>query len=282
MKKILIPTDFSKNAMNAINYGLKLFENELCKFYILHACQQELYEKVVEVEQEHFSSYKKEVKEKAHVELDNLLATLKENAITTKHLFKIISVSNILVDEVDTIVEEKNIDLVIMGTKGNTNCNKLTFGSHTLQVLKYIKCPVLAIPEGYTFKIPKRIVLSTDYFKPYQERELDFLGELASVFQSQIEVVYISETKKLSSKEERNKQIINEKLKNNRKKFIVINGENFPQEMTTYIEGNNTDILVMVNRRHSYLENLWYQDNVDKIGLSINIPLLALQNIKRE
>ena len=44
MKKILIPTDFSKNAMNAIEYTLNSFEHEFCKFYFLHAYQQDVYD----------------------------------------------------------------------------------------------------------------------------------------------------------------------------------------------------------------------------------------------
>jgi len=36
MKHILIPTDFSSNAWNAIQYALKLFKNEECTFYLLN------------------------------------------------------------------------------------------------------------------------------------------------------------------------------------------------------------------------------------------------------
>ena len=43
MKKILIPIDFSENAINAINYALALFKDEFCKFYILHAYQEDIY-----------------------------------------------------------------------------------------------------------------------------------------------------------------------------------------------------------------------------------------------
>ena len=36
MKAILLPTDFSKNSMNAIEYAVSLFENETCEFYVLN------------------------------------------------------------------------------------------------------------------------------------------------------------------------------------------------------------------------------------------------------
>ena len=36
MKNILLPSDFSKNSKNAIQYAIKFFENEECHFYILN------------------------------------------------------------------------------------------------------------------------------------------------------------------------------------------------------------------------------------------------------
>ena len=36
MKSILLPTDFSKNSVNAINYAMALFKDVSCDFYLLN------------------------------------------------------------------------------------------------------------------------------------------------------------------------------------------------------------------------------------------------------
>jgi len=36
MKNILLPTDFSENSLNAIDYAMHFFENWECDFYILN------------------------------------------------------------------------------------------------------------------------------------------------------------------------------------------------------------------------------------------------------
>ncbi|HMB61517.1 MAG TPA: universal stress protein, partial [Eudoraea sp.] len=36
MKNILIPTDFSRNAWNALSYATSLFKKTRCTFYIVH------------------------------------------------------------------------------------------------------------------------------------------------------------------------------------------------------------------------------------------------------
>ena len=47
------------------------------------------------------------------------------------------------------------------------------------------------------------------------------------------------------------------------------------------IEDLEADLLVLVNSRHSYLENLLYIPTIDKIGFHPRIPFLVLQNIHR-
>ena len=48
-----------------------------------------------------------------------------------------------------------------------------------------------------------------------------------------------------------------------------------------YIEDNGIDMLVMVNNKHSFLENLLFQSPIDELSLNLNIPFLALQNMRR-
>jgi uncharacterized protein YpmS len=117
---------------------------------------------------------------------------------------------------------------------------------------------------------------------PYQKRELTFLSKLALNCQSQIDILYVSEMKKLSLREEKNKHFIEESLQNNKISFITIDGKNILETVGSYIKNHNTDILVMINRRHSFLENILFQDTINKIGLTIEIPFFVLQNIRRE
>jgi nucleotide-binding universal stress UspA family protein len=48
-----------------------------------------------------------------------------------------------------------------------------------------------------------------------------------------------------------------------------------------YINENKIDMLVMVNTRHSFLENILFQSTIDEFTLNLDIPFLALQNMRR-
>lgn len=281
MRKILIPTDFSKNAMNALKYAINLFKYDISEFYVMHAYQDEIYADEVLISEKTLDFVTDSVSKKSEKELENIRKTIKTISPNPRHTVNIISANNVLLEEVDKIVDEQNIDIIIMGTKGNANNKKVTFGSHTLQVLKYVQCPVLAIPENYKYTQPKHILFPTNYLIPYKRRELKLLCEMASPYRAIIDMLYISITKKLSLRQIDNQNFIKKELYKNTINFKIVNSKHIINTVFKYIKENCIDMLVMVNTKHSFLENILFQTTIDELSLHIDIPFLALQNMKR-
>src|SRR5690606_11567195 len=135
MISILFPTDFSKNSMNAINYALEFFKYERVEFYFMHAYQKEVYDHEDLVSREDFDDVLKRVKAPSEASLDELLKTVKKIAPNPRYTYHSISAYGSLVEEANRIADTKNIDLIVMGTKGKSDDRKIVFGSHTFQVL---------------------------------------------------------------------------------------------------------------------------------------------------
>lgn len=281
MRKILIPTDFSENAMNAIEYATDLFKYGISEFYIMHAYQDDIYANESLLNKKGLDSMTEKINENSEKALQKTLKKIKKTSPNSKHTYHLISANNLLVDEADTIVEKQNIDIIIMGTKGKTNDKKITFGSYTLQVLRYVRCPVLAIPENYKYTPPKHILFLTDYMIPYQKRELKLLCEMVSPYAAVIDMLYISKSNKLSLRQKDNKEFIREHLCKNKINFNYTNSKHIINSAYKFIKEKNINILVMVNTRHSFLENILFQSTIDELSLNLDIPLLTLQNMKR-
>ncbi|TJY35782.1 universal stress protein [Pontimicrobium aquaticum] len=281
MRKILVPIDFSENAMNALKYALELFKYERSDFFIMHAYQDEIYANPSLLKKQTLDQVTQEVSNKSQQQLEEALNKVKEISPNPRHVYNIISANEMLLDEADRIVDEENIDIIVMGTRGETNDKKLIFGSHTLQVLKYVQCPVLAIPENYKYTQPKRVLFPTNYMIPYKRRELKLLCEMVTPYRATIDMLYISKNSKLSLRQEDNKQFIKEGLCKNILNFLTINKKTIANTIYKYITENKMDMLVMVNTRQSFLESILFQSTIDNISLHIDIPFLTLQNIRR-
>ncbi|WP_420601119.1 universal stress protein [Flagellimonas sp.] len=281
MKKILIPTDFSKNADHAIDYALNLFRCTRSHFYFVHAYADEVYEIGRSKSKVDLDLIKSELESKAKLALEKTLAYIQDPISNPRHNYSIAAVFESLVDSVNNLVNQENIDLVVMGTKGVTMEKTTSFGSNTVQVFKYVKCPVLAVPENYEYQEPKHILFPTDYQLPYKRRELKLLDNIAGFFKSEVHCVYFTKFDTLSHRQEDNKRFVEGTLSRSYIFFENQQANTVLEGISTYTENHKVDMLVMINSRHSFLEDLLYRSTVDKMGLHTDVPFMVMQNIAR-
>lgn len=281
MRKVLIPTDFSENAMNAIKYAMELFKYDRSEFIIMHAFADEVYENNLDWSKALFEEYKAKVKERSDFELQEVLNEMLKRSPNPRHKYNFISVFGSLVDEANDIVDKENIDVLVMGTKGESNERNITFGSNTLQVIKYVKCPVLAIPSNFHDIPTKQILFPTDYQLPFQRREVKLLSLIAKNFAATLHFLYVASFEKMSFRQHENKLLIDSYLADNKTHFHTEGGTDITKVINDNIKNRKIDMLVMVNTRRSYLENVLYTSTIQKMGLQIQIPFLVLQNLPR-
>lgn len=281
MRKIVIPTDFSENAFNALKFAAELFKYEKSEFYLLHAYADEVYNNEAVLTQEFLDEYKEITRKKAQEHLEKTRKKILELFPNPRHHFHTVAAFGMLIDEVNDLVEQENADIIVTSTRGKTNDRKITFGSNTLQIVKYVQCPVLSIPENYEYNDPKRILFPSNFLLPYQRRELKLVGDLARAFCARIDLLYASRFPIDSFRQKDNKAAIEEQFYDLQVEFHQEELLDKTQAILKYIEDEEIDLLVLVNSRHSYLENLLYSSTLDEIGLHPKIPFLVLQNFHR-
>jgi nucleotide-binding universal stress UspA family protein len=230
---------------------------------------------------EDIEKLKEEKRKISEKKLDELVNSVMGEPPNPLHNFETVASFDTLVDGVNDFVDEMNIDLVIMGTKGETSDHKTTFGSYTIEIFKYVKCPVLAIPEGFEYRQPKAILFPTDYLLPYKRRELKLLGDLAGKFKSKIHCLYITDFEELSPRQEDNKLFLEGTLTKPYLYFETAPVKNKAEIILEHIDKKEAGMLVMMNSRHSFFEDMLYRSTVDLLGLKIKIPFMVMQNLKR-
>ncbi|MFO7719769.1 MAG: universal stress protein [Gillisia sp.] len=282
MRKIVVPTDFSENAFNALKYAVELFKYDKCEIFLLNAFADEVYNDMSIINKALLDDLKDSVQVNSEKEIARIIVDIKEYSPNPNHHFKSICEFGSLVDEINEVVKKENADIVIMGTRGKTNYQHITFGSNTLQVIKYVHCPVLSIPENYKFKTPKNFLFPTNYMIPYQKRELKLVAELSRSYQAMIHFLYISEFPVESFRQKDNQLFLKEQFYETGFKFHREEEPDRIKAINKNISGMNIDLLIMVNSRYTYLETILSGSTIDIIGLQPKIPFLILQNFYRE
>ncbi|MGS0527069.1 hypothetical protein ACU8V7_19915 [Zobellia nedashkovskayae] len=116
---------------------------------------------------------------------------------------------------------------------------------------------------------------------PYKRRELRLLNDIAAEFKSEIHCLYISDFEDLSYRQLDNKRFLEETLPNSYPYFERTPVKNKAEAIMEYISQNEMNLLVMVNARHSFLEDMLYKSTIDDIGLDLKLPFLVMQNLPR-
>lgn len=281
MRVIIVPTDFSENAFNALRCAQQYFKYEKAKFVIVHTYADEVYENKAVITRDLLEEYK-EIKRKASEEaLAQVLERAAAFAPNPKHTFETRAIFGTLLDEVNTLVNNQDADLVVMGTQGKTADRRITYGSNTLQVIKYVKCPVLGIPLDFKYNRPERILFPSELMIPYKGRELKMISCLAKSFRAQVHLLYISNFDRLSLRQEDVRAAWEYRFRESEQTYTRHNDGDIASIINDYITENEINMVVMVNSQHTYMETLLNKSAIDEVGLNTNIPFLILQNLPR-
>ncbi len=274
MKTILVPTDFSKNSSNAINYAAEIAKLSKAELVLMHIYYIPVVTADAPVVMPAWSDIEKDC-----------LAALKKTArsIHAKYgkslAIKCVCRMGFAVDEtIKQYTEEKKIDMVIMGMHGAGYLTEKLIGSNTSALIKKSDCPVMVINEHVKFKKIKKIILACDYEKIPGKPVFNILKKFVTLFKSEVFVLHvINENKKIAASKETiiNKEII-KSLKGADVSFCFIENDNTISGINEFAAEKKADMIVIIPRVHNFLDRVFKESNTKRMVFHSSIPLLAL------
>jgi len=275
MNTILVATDFSKNCEASILYGLKLAQT-------LNA-EVELLNSFVTVPAIGIDGGPGIVNEtvtetgmNAHKEkLAALIQSLPEEYTEGVPIKATVSSGDPVYCICDH-VDNNDIDLVIMGTHGESRLEEMLFGSTTVDVMRQAKCPVLAIPPDAKFEGINKIVYASDLEKKDIET-IKHLCEFASVFDSEVVVFHVFSEDNLTNQEEADEftLMLNKEVHYPKLKKESVTYQTTYNAILDVIKKDAANLIVMREQERGVFYKLFHVDMVKRINFHTTIPLLA-------
>ncbi|MDM9632273.1 universal stress protein [Robiginitalea aurantiaca] len=278
MKTILIPTDFSQNAWNALFTALKLFRNEDCRFLLLNTYEPNLINVLGDQGEKRLGLIYESLEAESREKMKNVLNELTTYSLRPGNEFKTRCAPGDLVSEVKKLVKKGRIDMIVMGTKGASGADRVFMGSNAVRILKHISNrPILAVPEGYNFQALKTVLLPTDFMHYYESFELQPLLDLMEPWEAEVRVAYAAKEFKLNSTQESNKKLLQTRLKSENSRFVEIPLEtSVSDSIRQYGSAIEADMIALMQHRHSFLEAVTKEKVVKRIAFDTEIPLFIL------
>jgi nucleotide-binding universal stress UspA family protein len=271
MKRIIIPTDFSKNAENAVDYAIQLFDQKDIYIILLNTC------------------YLPYTDAGAYVSMDDVIAK-NANKLFKKELerinkkkpkLKAIIESRFevgdLVKVVEYIEKKEKIHAVVMGTKGASGFIEILVGSNTAAMIRSVSCPVFAIPDHAKFQAPKKILFTTDYERFLPSDKVHFIIDLVKQFKSHLKILHIS---KKQEKESVPHAFLKHELDFDflsiPHSFDEVIGEQVVSSLENYMKEHPMDLVIMLSEKGNLFHKIFHKSRTRKMILHTQTPLLIL------
>ena len=282
MIRIVLPTDFSKNAWHAIKYATFLFEQSPCTFIIIHAHQVSPSGLISAINKERETRLHEITAKESERKLNKIVNHLNKINKIPEHQFEGVMVADSLLNAIGREVIDKDADYIIMGTQGATGLSEIFMGSNTVSVIKNINfCPVIAVPNSYDFSAFNEILFAANFKHLYQRVELQPLMDLAKLRKARVNVIHINVEKELNKEQLELKKLLRNLL--GEKDSIFEEFDYHPDialKINHLTEKKNAGLIAMINSQHSFFKGLTHIPVVKKVAFKTKIPFLVLPEVE--
>jgi nucleotide-binding universal stress UspA family protein len=272
VKHILVPMDFSDCAINALKTAVELAHQWKGKVFIAHALQiPESYMTIA-------GTYTPVDYESIQEEVNHSFDTLIDKVPALKSIpYETHELSVDLLEGIFSLVQSKQIDLIIMGTRAQHDRLERLIGTHASEVIESTHIPVLMIPGNITDLQIKKIGFATDGKSIVNTSRLSYIASFAEYFGSEVETFFIGKKgENIDFENSNNKKVIERYFQTITHTFVNVESDNILNGMINHVSDSRIDALVMIPRHHDLFYKWIHGSTTKHMAQHLTIPLLAL------
>ena len=241
INKLLVPTDFSQQAMYALEVAVQFAKKYQAKIYLLHLL--EMPELLIDGPGRQKTSELPEAlyfMRLAHKKFEAILADPMLEGVEVIETAEFHGAFDGIMD----YVEKYDIDLIVMGSHGINGLEELFIGSNTEKVVRYAKIPVLVIKsKSPDFKL-NNFVFATDL----EEENVGAIHNAISLAEkenSTLHLVYVNTPNNFKTSNEilKQKHHFMETLGKTLAHFTVYNDTSVEAGILNFAEAKNADLI---------------------------------------
>jgi nucleotide-binding universal stress UspA family protein len=277
MKTIIVATDFSRPANNALEYGAAIARQAGARlvlvntFHIPAPVRYTLYpslKKALPDVQEMITEHK--------VRLDQMADLVKSSYGIEVETF---TATSELPAALDDLVGNYQADMVVMGMRGQS-VGRDIFGSNTLSVLREASFPLLIVPTEARYHGFERVLFACHWAGLPMLNRLPVLKNLAMLYKATVQVVHVSREElvkkttpvRVSEKE----RIVHSVFEGVEHRYKEIKADDVIKGIEMGVNDLKADLLVMIPDRPNFWDIILRKSNTRHMALRTNIPLLVL------
>lgn len=267
MQKIIVPTDFSEQAQNALDLASEIAGKTGAQIVLIHVIEYARKKSIFlgssslntmgsppstgdESEDVYFIElFRRRKSQLAEILSDPCYADID---ITDRILL------GTPYHAIEEEITESEADLIIMGTTGVNDWEESLIGSTAEKVVRHAGCPVLTLREKVKLNDIEKIVLASD-FKELKPTYIHIIKSIQKLFEAELNIVYVNTPGNFKNEREIISNLKNFALENelDDHEIHVYSHQQKEEGIIWYTEDYNMDLVMMVTHGRTGFSRLF-------------------------
>ncbi len=271
MKEIIVGIDFSKGAMNALNYAILLANNLEANITMVWVDKPGSADSIFDNSS---GSYRKEV----HRRFDDIIKKYSKDLKKGELKYKIRSGK--VYEEIANQAKYNDAQLIVSGTHGISGFEELWIGSNANRIVSASPCPVITIRQGYVVKKKiSKIVLPIDSTRETRQKA-PYAAEIAKSFGAEVLILGLA----ISSVSTIKKRVQSYSMQmaeyftklGIKNSYTEVKATNVTSETLKFAEENNADIICIMTEQETAAANIFLGPYAQQMVNHSPIPVLSV------
>lgn len=274
LKTIIVAVDFSPVSLNSVHYAKNLALALDASLLLFHTYGQPLTFSEIPAE----TATINELSYSSNVRLEKLKSSIRHLASDRLVIYSESRFGDV-VGELMSLCKRLNPLAVVMSTTGHGSIHDLFIGSNTVEAIRRINIPIIVIPPGCTFRVPKKIGLACDMRDIVKHMPASTIRELIGWFNSVLHIMNV----RISSSEGAVVRNIETLL--SATMFSDLNpqfhfpiGKNVPETLNRFAEEENLDWIILIPKKHGVKEGLFRNSVSKRVAYQTRIPIVCVHS----
>lgn len=272
MSTIIVPTDFSSVSINALHYAIELAEKTRSDIFLFNAFQIPVSLSEIPITGIPYEDLKK-ISDTKLKEISDNIHHISSGKIKVDSL----SILGVINTELEELVKQKNPLAVVMGTKGATGVERIFLGSNTLTAIKTLTCPVIIVPPGAKYSPIQKIGFAVDFKSILETVHAERIHKFCSLFKAELHILNVDKDGKHFTADTAHETFtLHNMMADLNPQYHLLNNADVEEAIHAFAETNNLDLLLIVPRRHTILEELFNRSHTAELIFHSHIPICSI------
>lgn len=273
METILVPTDFSLPAENALRYAVELAKYFDTRIALVHAYSTPPIQPDTGVAINLISVWRDESLKRLK-EIRSELLKDEGRGLTIECFTEI----GPILDVIDSAAKKYEADLIVMGIVGEVGkIREHIIGSSAVKVARYSNLPTFIIPEKVKYKPIHKISFACDMEKTEETDLITTAKYFSKMFDAELEIVNVERPEEEVTIEKAGTNLFIERQLNYVKhRTVFITESKITRGLKTYFETHESDVVMLSPKKHTIFHMLFKENVTNGLAFHVHVPILAI------